>query len=102
MAASSSKSTANQLSRATVAYILSDEARWDILAELASGEGRMVIDLSDRIGRSPNSTTKHLKVLRDVGIVMSRYRLHFLVERFRPAPGVHEIDFGHCVIRLKR
>ena len=73
-----------------------------MLAELADGEGRMVNDLARRVGKTSNATSKHLKALRVAGIVRMRNRCHQLVERFRPAPGTREIDFGHCVVRLDR
>jgi hypothetical protein len=90
------------LSLDTIVFALSDTARWRLLAELASGEGRMIIDLARRIGRSSNSTTKHLQVLLKAGILIKRSRLYHLAEGFRPAPGSREIDFGSCVIRLDR
>ena len=88
------------LSRRKLALALSDEARWVLLAELADGEGRMVKDLARKIGKDSSATSKHLKVLRMAGILRMRNRLHQLVERFRPAPGTREIDFGHCVMRF--
>ena len=90
------------MSRRMVVYALSDEARWQLLAELADGEPRAVGDLAPRVGKSISATSKHLKALRVAGIVRVRSRLHQLVERYRPAPGTREIDFGHCVIRLDR
>jgi hypothetical protein len=92
----------SSLSLATVALILSDTARWKLLNELSSGEGRMVVDLATCIGRSDNSAGKHLQVLMRTGIVIRRNRLYQLANRFRPAPGSREIDFGVCVVRLDR
>jgi len=88
------------LSRRKLVLALSDEARWVLLAELADGEGRMVKDLARKIGKDSSATSKHLKLLRMAGILRMRNRLHQLVERFRPAPGTREIDFGHCVMRF--
>ena len=90
------------ISRRKLVYAFSDEARWELLALLSDGEGRMVNDLAKRIGKTSSATSKHLKALRSAGIVRMRNRCHQLVERFRPAPGTREIDFGHCVIRFDR
>ena len=38
-------------------YALNDVARLDLLAELSSGEPRMVKDLAKRIGKTPGSTS---------------------------------------------
>ena len=102
--ASRTQSTSEQagVNRAALIFAISAVERWNLLRELASGEGRMVNDLARRIGRSQNATTKHLQVLAKAGIVRKKYRLHELVERFRPAPGSLEIDFGYCVLRLDR
>jgi DNA-binding transcriptional ArsR family regulator len=67
-----------------VVYALSDEARWQLLVELADGEPRAVGDLAPRVGKSISATSKHLKALRIAGIVRVRSRLHQLVERYRP------------------
>jgi predicted transcriptional regulator len=88
------------LSLETLVFALSDQARWRLLAELASGEGRMIMELARRIGRSTNATTKHLQALTKAGILIKRNRLYQLAESFRPAAGSREIDLGACVIRL--
>ena len=99
-AAPETSSGPSAISRRKLALVLSDEARWTLLAELSDGEGRMVNDLSRKIGKAQSATSKHLKVMRKAGVVQLRNRLHQLVERYRPAAGTREIDFGHCVVRF--
>jgi len=83
-------------------YALNDVARLDLLAELSSGEPRMVKDLAKRIGKTPGSTSKHLIALTKAGIVKNHNRCYQLAEHYRPAPGTREIDLGQCVLRLER
>ena len=55
------------------------------------------------MGISPNATTKHVKLMLDLGVITTVYRgLYSLAPAFRPTPGKLEIDFGHCLLRLDR
>jgi predicted transcriptional regulator len=67
--------------------------RWAILAELASGEPRMVKEIAQKLRRSPTLVSKHMAVLRRAGV----YQIpkHFVV-----APDKRHIDYGHCLLRL--
>src|SRR5438874_1711447 len=89
------------LSLEMVARVLSDPARWIILRELAKGEPLPVLELARRLGRSADTVSKHMAVLRDAALVVTGYgRLYQLAPAVRPAPGASVIDLGHCQIRL--
>ncbi|MBI3882534.1 MAG: helix-turn-helix transcriptional regulator [Verrucomicrobia bacterium] len=89
------------LSLAQVMLLLSDPARWLLMRELSRDQMLPVGELGRRIGHSPSNTSKHLLVLRRLGVVSVSYgRMYVLMPAFRPAPGTATIDFGHCVVRL--
>ncbi len=44
--------------------------RWAILAELGSGEPRMVKEIAQQLRRSPTLISKHMAVLRRAGVVV--------------------------------
>ena len=75
--------------------------RWQLLAELATGEPLRVAQFAKAVGLSPDTTSKHLITLRTAGIAeFAENRLYCLHDRFMPDPDKWEIDFGHCVVRL--
>jgi biotin operon repressor len=80
---------------------LGNPIRWQILAELATGEPLRISQFAKGLGLGADSTSKHLQTLRDAGIAeFPENRLYRLPARFMPDPDKWEIDFGHCVIRL--
>ena len=80
---------------------LGNPVRWQVLAELATGEPLRIAQFAKALGLSPDSTSKHLKAMRSAGIAeFAENRLYRLHERFMPDPDKWEIDFGHCVVRL--
>lgn len=100
MPASASPST---LSIRSASLALSDPTRWTIINELAGGEPRMVSELAKLTGRSMGVISKHMAVLRKVGIVyIGRGRLYHLEKHFIPAPGSEGIDFGPCIFRIQK
>ena len=81
--------------------VLGNPTRWQLLAELSVGEPLRVVQLARAVGEKPDLVSKHLKLMRSARItVLGKNGLHRMVDRFMPSPGVREIDFGHCVIRL--
>jgi len=81
--------------------VISHSARWKILRALCAGEGMTVTQLADDLGLSVDMSSKHLKVLKDAGLVeRKRNRLYALNAVYQPAPGEPLLDFGHCVLRL--
>jgi DNA-binding transcriptional ArsR family regulator len=80
---------------------IGDPTRWAILAELSSGEPRMVKEIAQRLGRSPSIISKHLAVMLGAGMVATgRGRLWQIPKHFFTAPEKREVDFGHCLLRL--
>jgi hypothetical protein len=72
-----------------------------MLAEMASGDLFMVKDLAKLVGDTEASVSKHLGVLRRAGLTtFGPGRLHRIADAYRTPPGVREMDFGYCVIRL--
>ena len=98
---SSSGPTSIRLDRLGLA--LNDSARWRILRELARGKALPVSELGRRVGRTVDSVSKHMIVLRKAGLVVSGFgRLYELAPGLQPPPGVMELDLGYCVLRLDR
>jgi hypothetical protein len=80
---------------------LGKPVRWQLLAELATGEPLRVAQFAKAVGLGPDTTSKHLITLRTAGIAeFAENRLYCLHDRFMPDPDKWEIDFGHCVVRL--
>lgn len=69
---------------------LAEPARRDILDLLRAGE-RPVHDLVDHLGMSQPAVSKHLRVLRDAGLVEVRADAQRRLYRLRPEP-LREID----------
>jgi len=85
---------------AVVAAIAS-ATRWSILRELSAGEQLAVIEIAERVGISPNLTSRHMAVLRKAGLaVVGRNRLYRIPQQYLPAPGQRLVDLGHCLLRF--
>ena len=85
-----------------VSYILGASVRWLLLAELATGEPLRVVQLARAVGETPDNVSKHLTEMRRFGVtVLGKNGLHRLADHLMPARGQREIDFGHCVVRLR-
>ena len=85
--------------RDLLALALGHPARWKILQELSLGEPRMVRELAQVAGCSPDMTSKHLAKLRKAGaVVQGRGRLYQIPSQY--LPGDRLVDFGHCLLRL--
>jgi DNA-binding transcriptional ArsR family regulator len=70
--------------------IVAEESRRRIL-DLLVEEERAVGDLVDRLALSQPTVSKHLKVLRDSGLVEARIHAQRRIYRVRPEP-LREID----------
>jgi DNA-binding transcriptional ArsR family regulator len=80
---------------------ISHSGRWRILRALCAGEGMTVTQLADDLGFSVDMSSKHLKVLKDAGLIeRKRNRLYALTSAYQPVPGEPLLDLGHCVLRL--
>ena len=70
--------------------VVAEESRRRIL-DLLVEEERAVGDLADRLALSQPTVSKHLKVLREAGLVESRVDAQRRIYRVRPEP-LREID----------
>ena len=103
MSESNTSAKAPVLGLAQVSLLLNDPARWFLLRELSTGAALPVHELARRMKRSRYSISKHLAVMRRVGVATIGFgRLYSLAPAFLPAPGTAAIDFGCCVVRLDR
>lgn len=75
---------------ATTFEVLAEPRRRDILDLLRAGE-RPVGELVDELALTQPAVSKHLKILRDAGLVEVRRDAQRRVYRLRPAP-LAEID----------
>lgn len=95
---------ARPLRAADVFKLLGNRQRWEIVRLLADGLPRTATDLARVLGRDFDGVSKHLRLMREAGVLESRagedrrLLLFCLPERFRSAPGV--LDFGVCTARL--
>jgi predicted transcriptional regulator len=98
---SASSPAAPELSLEAVIMAIGDRTRWKILAELSSGEPRMVTEIAKRLGRSPSIISKHMAALQYAGMaVTGRGRLWQVPAQFIVPGAKRELDFGHCRLRL--
>ena len=84
-----------------IATALASITRWQILSALSTGEALMVTEIAERIGISPNLTSRHLAGMREAGlVVVGRNRLYQIPKQYLPSPGQRVVDFSHCLLRL--
>ena len=88
-----------ELDRDAVAYVLGDRTRWKILAELSSGEPRMVKELAKLLGRSSSVVSRHMEALAYADMAVRERRLWRVPARF-VVPGKRQLDYGHCLLRF--
>ena len=87
----------------TALSALANEWRWEMVWRMASGEELIATDLARELGRDFDGVSKHLRVLRDAGVVDARVgedrrlTVFFIPAAFRPEPGV--LDYGFCRLR---
>jgi DNA-binding transcriptional ArsR family regulator len=79
---------------------IGDPLRLRILRELASGDRLMVVEIAGRLRVSANLVSKHLAVLRRVGLVDILQRLYFLPRPFIVDGERRMLDLGFCVLKL--
>lgn len=90
---------------------ISDPVRVALLGVLADGTARSVNDLAARVRRSPDSVSKHLRVLRTARLIRfvnpagsdGRMQFHELPALFRSrdTAGKTVLDFGTVLLRVE-
>jgi len=85
-----------------LSLMLGSRHRLGMLREIAhSGDGLIVMELAERLRLPRSNAAKHLKVLRDNGLVVAnRAKMH----RIPPGRLISQeqavIDYGSCLLRL--
>jgi DNA-binding transcriptional ArsR family regulator len=86
---------------------LADETRWRIIQRLLREERMAVTVLADQLHVPQPSVSKHLRILRDAGIVESKKSgttvWCFIAQEFRQHARSSEttLDLGCCTFRLE-
>ncbi|MBL9154327.1 MAG: helix-turn-helix transcriptional regulator [Verrucomicrobiales bacterium] len=81
---------------------IGDPLRLRILRELGSGDRLMVTEIAGRLRVSANLVSKHLAVLRRVGLVDIRQRLYGMPRHVIVDGDRQTLDLGFCVLKLDR
>jgi DNA-binding transcriptional ArsR family regulator len=83
---------------------LGSAIRWPIVQMLATGKAMTATEVASALRRDFDGVSKHLRILREAGVVSSktgedkRLMLFFIPPEIRPQPGV--LDYGFCRIRV--
>jgi DNA-binding transcriptional ArsR family regulator len=84
----------------TLLRAIGSPLRCAMLADMSSGEPRMVNELAKRVGCTPALASRHLAVLRRAGLVVMTRRLYQIPPHFIASAADGHLDFGHCLLRL--
>lgn len=93
-----------QLNPVDVFFALGSDVRWAIIKMLADGKPRAAAEVAVALGRDFDGVSKHLRLMRECGVVSSRTgadrRLteYFIPPQFRAANGV--LDFGVGTVQM--
>jgi biotin operon repressor len=75
---------------------------WTILSALADGSSLLKNEIADRTTLSMEDVTKHLKRLRDTGLVIApRGKLYEIDPRLLADKANRVVDFGCCTLGFK-
>lgn len=83
---------------------LGNPLRWEMVKMLSSGRAMSATEVAAALHRDFDGVSKHLRVLREAGVLRSRagedkrLALFFIPEASRRLDGV--LDYGSCVIRV--
>ncbi|MDP4721410.1 MAG: helix-turn-helix domain-containing protein [Akkermansiaceae bacterium] len=90
-----------RVSLKTLSKVFATPERMRILRELAKGESLMTKELSARCKLLQSNTTKHLRILRESGIVLRGRANLYSINPIHLVPGQPgHIDLGTCLFRL--
>lgn len=82
---------------------LGSPVRWRILQEISRGEGLLIVELAERLGMKQGTISKHMKVLRDHGLVTTnRAGLNSIPPGRLISAEEGIVDYGNCLLRLQR
>jgi DNA-binding transcriptional ArsR family regulator len=87
---------------AALASGLGSPIRWRILQEISRGEGLLIVELAERLGMKQGTVSKHMKVLRDHGLVATnRAGLNSIPPGRLISAEEGIVDYGNCLLRLR-
>ncbi len=85
----------------TLARVFATPERMRILRELAKGEALMTKELAQRNKQLPSMTSKHLRILRESGILLRGRGNLYAINPIYLVPGKPgHVDLGTCLFRL--
>ena len=88
---------------AALASGLGSPIRWRILLEISRGEGLLIVEVAERLGMKQGTVSKHMKVLRDHGLVVTnRAGLNSIPPGRLISTEEGIVDYGNCLLRLRR
>jgi hypothetical protein len=96
--------SSNQLNPIAVFFALGSKIRWPIVQLLADGTPRTATDVASALGRDFDGVSKHLRLMRDAGVVDAgpgedrRLLFFFIPAANRQEPGL--LDYGICTVRV--
>jgi predicted transcriptional regulator len=81
---------------------VSNTIRWQVFDELIQHGGMTTLPLAKKIGVPFSTLTKHLQLLKRLGLLdQGMGKIYSIPERFR-VPGERALDFGPVVLHLDR
>ena len=81
---------------------VSNTIRWQVFDALIQHGGMTTIPLAKKIGVEFNTLTKHMQLLKNLGLLeQGMGKVYSIPERFL-VPGERALDFGPVVLRLDR
>lgn len=84
----------------TLVLTLGAPSRCAILGALSDGQPRMVNEIAQMIGLTPEAVSKQMAILRGAGLVVPNRRLYQVPRAYIADAGKRHLDFGHCLLRL--
>ena len=80
------RDAASLVAQAPLFSALGDGTRLQLIGNLSRGEPRSISDLADGSRLTRQAITKHLRILQEVGLVLSERRGRETIFRFTPEP----------------
>jgi DNA-binding transcriptional ArsR family regulator len=89
------------LSFTALSSALGSPIRWKLLREVAMGDGLIIVELAERLGLPASNASKHMKVLRDSGlVVVNRAGNHRIAPGRLVSRTEGIVEYGTCLLRL--
>ena len=81
-------------------FAIAEPTRWRILDELFKEPGLPIVEIARRLKAVPNTISKHVAVLRNLGIITHGYGYLYRIHTIYLVPGQRALDLGAVVLRL--